>query len=475
LFFIEFAAQEWQRATVLEEQRARSMSRKRLFIAMPFGKRKAPLDYEEPDKTDLIDFDAVWQDILQPAVPPDFEMKRADELRQPGLIDQLYNEWLFEADIVLADLTFGNPNVYYELGIRQALSKKGTVLVACKGTRIPFDVRNQYVVYYDYFSAPSLRKFQTALGEAILNVSGREADSPVHIYLPGLFIGRYKDAKSPEVRVQELKLRIRELEEAVTNQQSQNEEERLLDKVKEAITAPRLLSLYQLISTRDVKSILLLEQLAIRLRDVSHFDEALQVLDRALKINPDDPELLREVGFVYRKKGPAFYPQAEAYMKRALQLNDQDSELHGMLGGLFRRQGAYERALAEYKRAHELQPGDLYPLVTVGAMCGAVGKIQEAKEWYQKLQTTCEKLIVEGRADHWTYLCLGEAAVALGNQEAAKAAYQRAVGGNPPAEHVRSEVEQLEFLIGRNFAADGARIIIPILQKYLVDEGAAMS
>src|SRR4051812_33129945 len=130
---------------------------KKLFVAMPYGKRKAPLDYDDPDVTVTIDFDAVWEGILQPAVPEEFETKRADELRQPGLIDRLYNEWLFSSDIVLADLTFGNPNVYYELGIRQALSKKGTVLVACKGVRLPFDVRNQYVIPYDYFAAPTLR------------------------------------------------------------------------------------------------------------------------------------------------------------------------------------------------------------------------------------------------------------------------------------------------------------------------------
>src|SRR4051812_40911459 len=124
--------------------------------------------------------------ILQPAVPEEFETKRADELRQPGPIDRLYNEWLFSSDIVLADLTFGNPNVYYELGIRQALSKKGTVLVACKGVRLPFDVRNQYVIPYDYFAAPTLRSFQSQLRQAILNASAQEADSPVHVFLPGL-------------------------------------------------------------------------------------------------------------------------------------------------------------------------------------------------------------------------------------------------------------------------------------------------
>jgi hypothetical protein len=34
---------------------------KKLFVAMPYGKRKAPLDYEEPDKACEIDFDAVWK------------------------------------------------------------------------------------------------------------------------------------------------------------------------------------------------------------------------------------------------------------------------------------------------------------------------------------------------------------------------------------------------------------------------------
>src|SRR5260370_18541908 len=131
----------------------------KLFVAMPYGPRKAALDYDSPDQTVEIDFDAVWREILQPAVPEGFETKRADELRRSGLIDRLYIEWLFDADIVLADLTFANPNVYYELGIRQALSRKGTVLVACKGTKLPFDVRNQYVINYNYFEAPALRPF----------------------------------------------------------------------------------------------------------------------------------------------------------------------------------------------------------------------------------------------------------------------------------------------------------------------------
>jgi tetratricopeptide (TPR) repeat protein len=101
-------------------------------------------------------------------------------------------------------------------------------------------------------------------------------------------------------------------------------------------------------------------------------------------------------------------------------------------------------------------------------MCGALGKVIEAKDWYQKLLDTCEKLISQKRADHWTYLCLGEAHVALGNQETASAAYRMAIETHPPVEHVRSEAEQLEFLIDRNFAAENARNVLPVLREYLV-------
>jgi len=440
---------------------------KRLFVAMPYGIRTAPLDYEEPQNTCGIDFNGVWNDILQPAVPPGFETKRADELRQPGLIDRKYIQWLFSAEIVLADLTFHNPNVYYELGIRQALSKKGTVLVACKGTKLPFDVRNQYVIYYDYFAAPGLRSFHAALRQAIENASAQELDSPVHIFLPGLLVRLYQDEKPPEEKVQELSSRIQELEAELTDKHLQEEEQRLLDKLRHATATPRVLNLYHLISSRETKSVNLLEQLAIRLRDASYFDEAIQTLDRALKIAPNDPELLREIGFAYRKKGPTYYSQAEAYMERALELNDHDSELHGILGGLYRRQGEFERALIQYKRAHELEPEDLYPLVTVAAMQGALGRVGEAYASYQKLRDVCERLISKRKADDWTYLCLGQAAIALGDQEAATTAYQEAVDANPPPEHVRSEAEQLEFLIERNFAAEGARAVLPILRHYL--------
>jgi hypothetical protein len=102
----------------------------KLFVAMPYGPETGRLDPAVPATERTIEFDEVWKHVIRRAIPADWEAKRADELHRPGVIDRLYAEWLLKADIVLADLTFVNPNVYYELGIRQALSRRSTVLIA---------------------------------------------------------------------------------------------------------------------------------------------------------------------------------------------------------------------------------------------------------------------------------------------------------------------------------------------------------
>ena len=437
---------------------------KKLFVAMPYGRRKAPLDEDKADATVEIDFDAVWREVLQPAVPKDFETKRADELRQTGLIKRLYSEWLFDADVVLADLTFGNPNVYYELGIRQALSRKATVLVACQGTNLPFDVRNQYVINYDYFAAPNLRAFQAKLRESIKNASGN-TDSPVHVFLPGLSVGRFADGMSPEDEILKLRQHVDELDSERSKRQSRDQIDRWIRKLKEATSGSRVFGLYRLAAGHATSSVDILEQLAIRLRQFGYFDQALEVLEQALKIDPRDPEILRELGFVYRKKGPLHYLEAERYMIEALELNDADAELHGMLGGLLKRKEDYRQALVHYRRANELEPESLYTIVNLGGISAVLGNMGEAIRWYGLLRARCNDLLISRKTDYWTYLCLGESAVVLGNKGEALKAYREAARMGPPSEDLRSAIEQLEFLLKNNIGVEIAGRVLEALQE----------
>ena len=73
---------------------------------------------------------------------------------------------LISADIVVADLTDANPNVYWELGIRQSF-KHGTITIVEIGTKLPFDINNKGTLWYypnDYIKNA---EFQANLIEAI--------------------------------------------------------------------------------------------------------------------------------------------------------------------------------------------------------------------------------------------------------------------------------------------------------------------
>jgi tetratricopeptide (TPR) repeat protein len=195
----------------------------------------------------------------------------------------------------------------------------------------------------------------------------------------------------------------------------------------------------------------------IKLRKFGLVDEAIAVLEKAVATTPDDSELLRELGFCFRKKGPEFYAKAEAHMQAALRLNDADVELHGMYGGLLKRRHAFEDAQRHYQRAYDLDPENLYPLVNLGAISAALGRVQEAATWYAKVRSVCDQLISDDEADYWTHLCSAEAFVATGNGEEAGKALLLAVQAGAPVEDLRSETEQLEFFISIGFGTLAAK------------------
>jgi hypothetical protein len=104
-----------------------------VFVAMPFGKKRA-------GKVE-IDFDDIYEKAIKPAaLACDVEIIRADEERSGGFIHLSMYERLLLAEIVIADLTTANPNVFYELGIRHCARPRSTILIFSSQTKLPFDV-----------------------------------------------------------------------------------------------------------------------------------------------------------------------------------------------------------------------------------------------------------------------------------------------------------------------------------------------
>ena len=73
---------------------------------------------------------------------------RASDIYRPGVILQDIHQNLDESYVVIAEITTRNANVFYELGYSHAL-RKPVILLAERGTELPFDISGYRVIFYD--------------------------------------------------------------------------------------------------------------------------------------------------------------------------------------------------------------------------------------------------------------------------------------------------------------------------------------
>lgn len=94
----------------------------------------------------------------------EWEVHRADEGKSPDSIGQHVIRKLYEADLVVADLTGHNPNVFYELAIAHGWRKPVVHLIS-KGETVPFDIVDQRTIFYDITDLASVEEAVEQLRE----------------------------------------------------------------------------------------------------------------------------------------------------------------------------------------------------------------------------------------------------------------------------------------------------------------------
>lgn len=158
-----------------------------------------------------------YENLIKPAIEgikdgevPVFRAVRADFISESGSITRSVIEHLYRSEAVIADLTDLNPNVFYELGVRHAL-RKGTVLVALAGTKIPFDLGDLKVIFYqdrvggERKAIPSIQGFLNAI------LSNMPHDSPIFTTLPELSEDQKIDISELKAKFDAAKSEIDEL------------------------------------------------------------------------------------------------------------------------------------------------------------------------------------------------------------------------------------------------------------------------
>lgn len=169
------------------------------FVVMGFGKK---VEYETGR---VLDLNATYEAIIEPAVRGQgLRCVRADEITQSGIIDVKMYEMLLRADLVIADISTGNVNAVYELGVRHALRPNSTIIMTEDQGKLYFDLNHISTFRYQHFGddilAREAKRAVNDLGKLIGSVMADQAvDSPVYTYLPKLLSPRMSDEEYEEL------------------------------------------------------------------------------------------------------------------------------------------------------------------------------------------------------------------------------------------------------------------------------------
>lgn len=123
-----------KRATIKEEDKVEtSLGPKRVFAIMPFTR----------------EFDDIYiLGVREVAENLGLIVERADSIEHNEQILEVIQDRIQSSNIVIADTTYQNPNVFYEIGYSHA-SNKPTVLLTRAGQEVPFDLRTINQIFYD--------------------------------------------------------------------------------------------------------------------------------------------------------------------------------------------------------------------------------------------------------------------------------------------------------------------------------------
>jgi len=129
----------------------------------------------------------VLEYVIEPAVADSgMLVTRADLAAQPGIVTVHVIQHLIEDDLVIADITDRNPNVFYELAIRHAIRKPFIQMIE-SGQTIPFNIQDIQTVIYDVTDVKQIKSaIQMIKKQLIWYSNGGKVTSPVTLAIDAL-------------------------------------------------------------------------------------------------------------------------------------------------------------------------------------------------------------------------------------------------------------------------------------------------
>lgn len=151
------------------------------FYVTPIGEESS----EQRKHSDLF-----LSSIVEPALEQfQLTVVRADAIDKPGTITRQIIEYLIRSRLVVADLSFHNPNVFYELAIRHA-ARLPVVQIVRSADRIPFDLNQARTIKIDtsdiYSLVPRLEIYKSEIASQVRRAleDPDSVDNPISTFYP---------------------------------------------------------------------------------------------------------------------------------------------------------------------------------------------------------------------------------------------------------------------------------------------------
>jgi hypothetical protein len=420
---------------------------------MPFGEKS------EPGGPRVVDFDAIYEECIKPAAAAaEVETIRADEETLGGIIHRPMYERLLLAEIVVADLTFANANVFYELGVRHAARPRSTILIYAKVNQLPFDVGLIRAIPYELdaagalIDAPALRN---TLVERLRQAMTDEAvDSPLFQLLddyPGISLAHDVTEAFRERAIWASDLTIRANNAVKSSADRAEAREELLGIEREASAlagSEGQIMVMLMLAYRDISEwddmIRVAESLPSRLRSIPTIREQMAMALSRRNRSEDRNRAIEIIEEVITKHGES--PESLGILGRCYKARWDEKRTAGDPGA----QDALAQAIDAYGRGFDADPRDFYPgvnLVTLLAHRGEAADIERLRKVAPVVNFAAARKGGLRSRDYWVLATVLETSSVTGEEEIGRRALSAMLDANPAPWMCETTADNLDILI----------------------------
>ncbi|HVQ42953.1 MAG TPA: tetratricopeptide repeat-containing protein [Vicinamibacterales bacterium] len=389
------------------------------FMVMPFRKKDTRAAAPAPS---VVDFDALWDKAFFPALESlGYQPVRADQDLGALIIKEML-ERLYFSDLVVADLTIPNGNVYYEIGIRHAAKGAGCVLTGADWSSPLFDVDQMRQVRYPLAEGAVTDETAAAIRQALIAAVPKLAEgaSPMFQTLEG-YPANVKPSREGVIR--------KNLDE-LSRFQAARREVALVPKGSRRTAAIALQQRYA--SKPPVLPAVALEVLLV-MRDYADAGDTLAYIDGLPESLKRTPFVQEQRALVLSKAGD--HRVALAALLELVESSGATSERMGLIGGRYKKMAAAEEDAAEkarlvskaidaYERGMQLDLNDFYSpsnLPRLYRQRARRGDDDRARTAAAVAMTACARSRAINPADEWVRPTLLGMAFDAGDVAAAEA------------------------------------------------------